>query len=113
MLEAFGRRVVEKLSDLDEAFDDMLEGSMCDRARIATCNLLTPTDKQQTNKDKYSTDDNGRTVRKESMVLADKVVLCGGNPIDVIEYLESWRKALEESVDQKRSGCMFEQADRA
>ena len=36
-------------------------------------------------------------VRKESMVLADvvTVVLCGGNPIDMTEYLESWRKALE------------------
>ena len=45
-------------------------------------------------------------VRKESMVLADDVVLCGGNPIYMTAYLESWRKALEESIDQKRSGCM-------
>ena len=45
-------------------------------------------------------------VRKESMVLADDVVLCRGNPIYVTEYIESLREALEESVDQKRSGCM-------
>ena len=53
--------------------------------------------------------DNGRTdreVRKESMVLADDVVLCRGNPIYMTEYIESLREALDESVDQKRSGCM-------
>ena len=44
-------------------------------------------------------------VRKESMVLADDVVLCRGNPIYMTEY-ESLREALEESVDQKPSGCM-------
>ena len=32
----------------------------------------------------------------ESMMLADDVVLCGGNEVDITEYLESWRKALEE-----------------
>ena len=32
----------------------------------------------------------------ESMMFADDVVLCGGNEVDMIEYLESWRKALEE-----------------
>ena len=45
-------------------------------------------------------------VRKESMVLTDDVVLCGGNPIYMTEYIESLREALEESVDQKRTGCM-------
>ena len=46
-------------------------------------------------------------VRKESMVLADDVVLCRGNPIYMTEYdIESLTEALEESVDQKRSGCM-------
>ena len=45
-------------------------------------------------------------VRKESMVLADDVVLCRGNPIYMTEYIESLREALEESVDQTRSGCM-------
>ena len=45
-------------------------------------------------------------LRKEPMVLADDVVLCGGISIDMTEYLESWRKALEESDDQQRSGCM-------
>ena len=35
------------------------------------------------------------------MVLADDVVMCGGNPIYMTAYLESWRKALEESIYQK------------
>ena len=46
-----------------------------------------------------------------SMVFADDVVLCGSNEVDMTEYLESWRKSLEESemnvrhaVD-KNSGC--------
>ena len=38
-------------------------------------------------------------VRKEapeSMLFADHIVLCGDNDVDMTEYLESWRKALEE-----------------
>ena len=38
-------------------------------------------------------------VRKEapeSMLFADDIVLCGDNDVDMTEYLESWRKALEE-----------------
>ena len=45
-------------------------------------------------------------VRKESMMLADDVVLFRGNPIYMTEYIESLREAREESVDQKRSECM-------
>ena len=45
-------------------------------------------------------------VRKESMVLADDVVLCRGNPIYMTEYIESLREARDESVDQQRSECM-------
>ena len=39
-------------------------------------------------------------VRKEapeSMLFADDIVLCGDKDVDMTEYLESWRKALEES----------------
>ena len=38
-------------------------------------------------------------VRKEapeSMLFADDIVLCGDKDVDMTEYLESWRKALEE-----------------
>ena len=28
-------------------------------------------------------------------MFSDNVVLCGGNEVDMIEYLESWRKVLE------------------
>ena len=38
-------------------------------------------------------------VRKEapvSMLFADDIVLCGDKDMDMTEYLESWRKALEE-----------------
>ena len=33
----------------------------------------------------------------DSMVFADDVVMCGSNEVDMTEYLESWRKSLEES----------------
>ena len=32
----------------------------------------------------------------ESMLFADDIVLCGDKDVDMTEYLESWRKALEE-----------------
>ena len=38
-------------------------------------------------------------VRKEapeSMIFVDDIVLCGGKEVDMTEYLETWRKALEE-----------------
>ena len=48
----------------------------------------------------------------DSMVFADDVVLCGSNEVDMTEYLESWRKSLEESernvrhaVNKTHSGC--------
>ena len=31
------------------------------------------------------------------MVFADDVVLCESNEVDMTEYVESWRKSLEES----------------
>ena len=53
-------------------------------------------------------------VRKEapeSMLFADDIVLCGDKDVDMTEYLESWRKALEErecgSVDRKPSSLTF------
>ena len=30
------------------------------------------------------------------MLFADDIVLCGDKDVDMTEYLESWRKALEE-----------------
>ena len=33
----------------------------------------------------------------DSMVFEDDVVLCGSYEVDMTEYLESWRKLLEES----------------
>ena len=48
----------------------------------------------------------------DSMVLADDVVLCVSNEVDMTEYLKSWRKALEEremnvrhAVDKQHRGC--------
>ena len=48
----------------------------------------------------------------DSIVCADDVVLCASNEVDMIEYLESWRKSPKESernvrhaVDKKHSGC--------
>ena len=38
-------------------------------------------------------------VRKEvpeSMMFADDIVLCGGREVDMTEYLDTWRKSLEE-----------------
>ena len=38
-------------------------------------------------------------VRKEvpeSMMLADDIVLCGGREVDMTDYLDMWRKSLEE-----------------
>ena len=32
----------------------------------------------------------------ESMMFADDIGLCGGREVDMTEYLESWRKSLEE-----------------
>ena len=54
-------------------------------------------------------------VRKEapeSMLFADDIVLCGDKDVDMTEYLESWRKALEErgmrgSVDRRPSSWNF------
>ena len=37
-----------------------------------------------------------RTEAPESMLFADDIVLCGDKDVDMTEYLESWRKALEE-----------------
>ena len=59
-------------------------------------------------------------VRKEapeSMLFADDIVLCGDKDVDMTEYLESWRKALEESgmrVSRPKTQFMefsFEQND--
>ena len=33
---------------------------------------------------------------RESMMFADDVVLCGGREVDMTEYLDTWRKSLEE-----------------
>ena len=33
----------------------------------------------------------------ESMMIADNIVLCGGREVDMTEYLDTWRKYLEES----------------
>ena len=47
----------------------------------------------------------------DPMVFAYDVVLCGSNGVDMTEYLESWRKSLEESdmnvrhAVKKHSGC--------
>ena len=53
-------------------------------------------------------------VRKEapeSMLFADDIVLCGDKDVDMTEYLESWRKALEErgcrSEDRRPSSWNF------
>ena len=38
-------------------------------------------------------------VRKEvpeSIMFADDIVLCGGREVDMTEYLDTWRKSLEE-----------------
>ena len=38
-------------------------------------------------------------VRKEvpkSMMFADDIVLCGGREVDMTEFLDTWRKSLEE-----------------
>ena len=32
----------------------------------------------------------------ESMMFADDIVLCGGREVDMTEYLDTWRKSLEE-----------------
>ena len=32
----------------------------------------------------------------ESMIFADGIVLCGGREVDMTEYLDTWRKSLEE-----------------
>ena len=40
-------------------------------------------------------------VRKEvpeSMMFADYIVLCGGRKVDMTEYLDMWRKSLEEHL---------------
>ena len=37
-----------------------------------------------------------RTEAPESMLFADDIVLCGDKDVDMTEYLESWRKVLEE-----------------
>ena len=42
---------------------------------------------------------NAEGVRKEvpeSMMFADDIVLCGGREVDMTEYLDTWRKSLEE-----------------
>ena len=47
----------------------------------------------------YTRDVLTERVRKEapeSMLFADDIVLCGDKDVDMTEYLESWRKALEE-----------------
>ena len=55
---------------------------------------------------------------RESIMFADDVVLCGGNEIDLTEYLEKLRKALEERemrVSRPKTRGMesrFEQAER-
>ena len=57
----------------------------------------------------------------DSMVCADDVVMCVSNEVDMTEYLDSWRKSLEESemnvrhaVDQDTVDVRrFEQAERA
>ena len=54
----------------------------------------------------------------ESMMFADDVVLCGGNEVDMTEYLQSWRKAMGERGMRvsrpyaRRMECRFEQAYR-
>ncbi len=37
-----------------------------------------------------------RTEAPESMLFADEIVLCGDKDFDMTEFLESWRKALED-----------------
>ena len=32
----------------------------------------------------------------ESMMFADDIVLCGGREVDMTEYLDTWRKSMEE-----------------
>ena len=42
---------------------------------------------------------NRKGLRKEvpeSMMFADDIVLCGGREVDMTEYLDTWRKSLEE-----------------
>ena len=53
-----------------------------------------------------------RTEAPESMLFADDIVLCGDKDVDMTEYLESWRKALEErgmrvSIDRRPSSWSF------
>ena len=46
------------------------------------------------------TDRRAHGVRKEvpeSMMFADDIVLCGGREVNMTEYLDTWRKSLEES----------------
>ena len=40
----------------------------------------------------------------ESMMFADDIILCGGREVDMTEYLDTWRKYLEETEEWGLAG---------